>query len=43
MLTPPLALLIQMTLPASEAEWHQLTPQEQQDWTEHIIIDDVRL
>jgi|GEM_PF-6631945 len=43
MLTILIPLLLQLGLLSSEATWHCLTLQEQQELTESIIVDDVNL
>lgn len=43
MLTILIPLLLQLGLLTSEAAWHQMTQQEQQELTESIIVDDVNL
>lgn len=40
MLTILLALLLQLHIMASEADWHQLSPQEQQALQDEFVIDD---
>lgn len=40
MLTILLALLLQLNLITSEAQWHQLSPQEQQALKDEYVVDE---
>jgi hypothetical protein len=38
-----IALLVQLGLLSSEAAWHQLAPPQQQELSDFIIIEDIKV